>query len=209
MWHACGASISDLQVCLRRAHRGVCALKLVHLHHNSPHVYAVGQEPRWHHRGCRVACHAPAATLLLQKNSSSWVTVSSSSSRLIQIQLPRTTRCSAMPAAASPDADTNAASRYWQLPEDVRVCLIDSAADLASVQCDLLSGGALSDTNAVGIDAEWAPGATTPSAALLQLALRSSATGNCTALVLVGSCSSQQSCGCNGLMGRLAGEATR
>lgn len=81
--------------------------------------------------------------------------------------------------------DQAAQDEFWQMPESVSLRFIDTAAGIAAVQQDLLPGGSLSDADAVGIDAEWAPGAATPAAALLQLALRSSQTGACTALVLV------------------------
>jgi hypothetical protein len=101
-------------------------------------------------------------------------------------------QCTApMPCAAVQHADDQPAQQpFWQMPDDVCVQLIDTASSLAAVQQDLLPGGRLADTDAVGIDAEWAPGAATPAAALLQLALRSLQTGACTALVLVSCCSS-------------------
>ena len=98
-----------------------------------------------------------------------------------RLERPAAMSCAAVVRAG----DQPAQDEFWQMPKSVSLRFIDTAASLAAVQQDLLPGGSLSDTDAVGIDAEWAPGAATPAAALLQLALRSSLTGACTALVLV------------------------
>ena len=98
-----------------------------------------------------------------------------------RLERPAAMSCAAVVRAG----DQPAQDEFWQMPESVSLQFIDTAASLAAVQQDLLPGGSLSDTDAIGIDAEWAPGAATPAAALLQLALRSSLTGACTALVLV------------------------
>lgn len=90
-----------------------------------------------------------------------------------------------MAADVAQDAHDTA---FWQLPENAEVRMVDNAADLASAHSEIFRDDS-SAVDAVGIDAEWAPGAATPSAALLQLALRSRATGDCSALVLV--CCSQ------------------
>ncbi len=76
------------------------------------------------------------------------------------------------PITASPD--------FWQMPADVTIRLVDDATELASVADQLLEAADM-----CGIDAEWLPGSTDPSAALLQLAVRCSATSAVTAVVLV------------------------
>ena len=68
---------------------------------------------------------------------------------------------------------------FWAMPDRVEVRLVGNATDLANAEA------ALAAADACGIDAEWRPGAAQPAAALLQLALRSSASGACTALLLV------------------------
>ena len=128
----------------------------------------------WHH-SC-ILCHAEA--------------ISGISGRLPGLRFDRKPchfeRPAAMLCKAAVHADDQAAQdEFWQMPESVSFRFIDTAAGLTAFLQDLLPGGSLSDTDTVGIDAEWAPGAATPAAALLQLALRSSQTGACTALVLV------------------------
>jgi hypothetical protein len=130
-----------------------------------------------------VACHQACALCHAE-------TISRIGSRLPVLRVDRKPcrlqRPAAMSCAAAVHADDQPAQdQFWQMPESVSLRFIDTAAGMAAVQQDLLPGGGLSDTDAVGIDAEWAPGAATPAAALLQLALRSSQTGACTALVLV------------------------
>lgn len=112
------------------------------------------------------------------------------SQRFIPIGAPRAPQMGLAAAVAPvPTVSADDAAKFWRMPAGVTVRLVDNAADLAEIEEHILA-----DADACGIDAEWAPGSANPSAALLQLAFRSAATGDCITLVLVRSISSHRYC---------------
>ncbi len=112
------------------------------------------------------------------------------SQRFIPIGAPRAPQMELATAVAPvPTLSAGDAMQFWRMPAGVTVRLVDNAADLAQMEEHIMA-----DADACGIDAEWAPGSANPSAALLQLAFRSAATGDCITLVLVRSISLQRYC---------------